>query len=200
MIGGFAVHFFEDFPLPHSPDLLPWELNRGGADSTLRHCEDLTEQRLLQLHHLSPSLPFSWCSSSSPMGTVATTHALFVLFLAEALLGLEFLEFSCGHGDAGGCAAVELPVGSKMGHGGHHVMIHIWQRQWTHLAFARSGLLQGTLFVSLPITLATSQLHTGHAQIYAPSWLLLAPFLVFMIFHLPSLLISSCSRLSTSVP
>ncbi|RLM56160.1 hypothetical protein C2845_PM10G17470 [Panicum miliaceum] len=77
------------------------------------------------------------------MGTVATTHALFLLFLAEALLGLEFLEFSCGHGDAGGCAAVELPVGSKMGHGGHHVMIHIWQRQWTHLAFAGSGLLQG---------------------------------------------------------
>ena len=53
---GFAVHFFEDFPLPHSPDLLPWELNRGGADSTLRRCKDLTEQRL-QLHHLSPS-PF----------------------------------------------------------------------------------------------------------------------------------------------
>ncbi|KAG2613292.1 hypothetical protein PVAP13_4KG339888 [Panicum virgatum] len=44
-------------------DVLPWELNRGGADSTLRHCEDLTEQRLLQ--------------------------------------------FSCGHGDAGGCAAVD---------------------------------------------------------------------------------------------
>jgi len=81
---GFAVHFFEDFPLPHSPDLLPWELNRGGADSTLRHCEDLTEQRLLQLHHLSLPLPFSWCSSSSPMGTVATTHSLFLLFLAEA--------------------------------------------------------------------------------------------------------------------
>jgi len=38
---------------------------------------------------------------------------------------------------------IGAPVGSKMGHGGHHVMIRIWQRQWTHLAFARSGLLQG---------------------------------------------------------
>jgi hypothetical protein len=44
--------------------------------------------------------------------------------------------------------SIGAPVGSKMGYGGHHVMIHIWQRQWTHLAFARSGLLP-CLYLSL---------------------------------------------------
>jgi len=58
---------------------------------------------------------------------------------------------------------IGAPVGSKMGHGGHHVMIRIWQRQWTHLAFARSGLLQGTLFVSL-YNHTTSQLHKSRTH------------------------------------
>jgi len=58
---------------------------------------------------------------------------------------------------------IGAPVGSKMGHGGHHVMIRIWQRQWTHLAFVRSGLLQGTLFVSL-YNHSTSQLHKSRTH------------------------------------
>lgn len=45
----------------------------GDVDSTLPHCEDLTEQEL----HPLPSFSLSWCSSSSLPHTVAIIPAIF---------------------------------------------------------------------------------------------------------------------------
>jgi len=87
--------------LPASPHLT-LGAESGHADSTLRHCKDLTEQTP---HHFSlpPSLSPLFLSHGA---AAAHLWTLFLLLLARPVLGLEFLlaRSSCGggHGDPGG--------------------------------------------------------------------------------------------------
>ena len=151
------------------------------------------------LCYTQPNKQGPWCSSSSPMGTVATTMRCFCSFLLRPpLLGLEFLEFSCGHGDAGGCAAVDRSsCWLKNG---------AWRAPCDDPYLAKavdSPCFCQIWFASLFVSLSTiTQLvsYTSHAHI-APIWLLLPPSSIGLHdFSSPlSTLVSSCPRLSTSV-
>ncbi|KAG2607563.1 hypothetical protein PVAP13_4NG257911 [Panicum virgatum] len=66
---GMEAREFKEYLLPRGP------ASQGASEFANKNCSCII---------ISLPLPFSWCSSSSPMGTVATTHALFLLFLAEA--------------------------------------------------------------------------------------------------------------------